>query len=127
MTLNSGRCAMPMTMSKLETGRFLTGETSTVTRMYPDGICPHQPGETVLLASRFVAGADGEKIIAKAVVTDVVQATLSDRRNNARLAIQEGFDDANAWYRHFQQMYGGEYPESTPVYRVQMRIEEMKK
>ena len=118
---------MPMTLSKVETGRFLTGETSTVSRLYPEGICPHQPGETVLLSSRFVAGAEGEKIIAKAQITDIVQSTLGERRNNARLAIQEGFDDANAWYRHFQQLYGGEYAESTPIYRVQMRIEEMKK
>jgi len=118
---------MPMTLSKVETGRFLTGETSTVSRLYPDGQCPHTPGDTMMVASRFAAGGDGEKMIAKAQVMDVSQATLGERRNNARLAIQEGFDDTAAWYRHFQQMYGGEYPESTIIHRIQMRIEEMKK
>jgi hypothetical protein len=118
---------MPLTLSRFETGKILSGEASAVSRLYePAAGCPHQAGTVVILSSTHAGNAGQDTPIARATITGIEKQTVMARKDNANLAIREGFDDARAWYVHLQQLYG-EVADTTPIHRLQFRIEEILK
>lgn len=117
-------------VTNYELMKLRSGEANGCTRRYPGG-CPHEVGGQVALVEEQKKGH--QEPFAVAVITSIRPSTVGQRRRHGdkeadRLAQMDGFPNAAAWYEHFRMMYGkAGIMDSTPVTRLQFRIQEMDK
>jgi hypothetical protein len=117
---------MPVNLTRFETGKVVSGESSAISRRLDDSVGPvFKAGDKVMLTSRFIKPGEVESTpVAEATITGVTVESLSVRKEDKLAAIREGFDDGNAFYRHFIQLYG-DCNDHSRVVRAQFRIERM--
>lgn len=114
---------MPITTSKYELGKILSGEADGVTRMF-SGPCPFNVGDETWLADSQTPGEGNA--FAMVTIKTIRPCTVAERMQDERLARMDGFTSANAWTAHFERLYGAQKGD-TQLYRFQFLFKEMNK